>query len=202
MLLTLINTALSKYFAGDPETASELQTLEGKKLVLALTDLKKEFLVCPAHSSVVVTHYDQAAGHEITATVRTNAMALLRLGLGANYQAMLKDASLTIDGDAEFANQLRMIFMQVDIDFEEIAANYVGDGLAYQLATIARRARSYQQRSARNFCLDVREYLQEESRITPTRVEVERFLDEVDHLDADIERLEARIRNLLKISGA
>jgi ubiquinone biosynthesis protein UbiJ len=44
----------------------------------------------------------------------------------------------------------------------------------------------------------VSEYLQEESRITPTKIEVERFLNAVDALDADIERLEARTSRLMQ----
>ena len=123
---------------------------------------------------------------------------MLRLGLGADYQSMLNSGVLKIEGDVELANQLRAIFMRVDIDWEEVASKCVGDSLAYQLGVFARRAKNYQLRSVENLRLDVSEYLQEESRITPTKVEIEKFLNDVDELDADIERLEAHTRRLVE----
>jgi ubiquinone biosynthesis protein UbiJ len=42
----------------------------------------------------------------------------------------------------------------------------------------------------------VAEYLQEEGRDVPTRVEVDEFLEDVDRLRDDTERLEARLSRL------
>ena len=199
MLLKLINNSIKKYFDSDPEVAAQLHELEGHQLLLELTDLKKEFLITPIDSSIIVTEYqNDEAVKEITTTIHANVITFLRLALGADYQSMLNDATLKIDGDVELANRLRTIFTKVDIDWEEVASKYVGDSLAYQLCIVARRTKSYKQRSFENFRLDVSEYLQEESRIVPTRVEIERFLNDVDTLDADIDRLEARLRRLGK----
>ncbi|MCZ6565269.1 MAG: SCP2 sterol-binding domain-containing protein [Gammaproteobacteria bacterium] len=202
MLLKFINNSLQKYFDSDPEVALQLHELENQYLVLTLTDVNKTFLISAIHSSIIVAEYeddeDDEDMQEITTTIYTNVIALLRLGLGANYQSMLNDHALRIEGDAGLANQLRTIFMSIDIDWEEVASKYVGDPLAYQLGTFVRRAKTYKQRSVENFRLDVSEYLQEESRITPTKIEVERFLNAVDALDADIERLEARTSRLMQ----
>lgn len=200
MLLKFINNSIKKYFDSDPEVADQLHELEGQQLLLKLTELKKEFLITPIDSSIIVTEYqDNEAIKEITTTIHANVITLLRLALGADYQSMLNDATLKIDGDVELANRLRTIFIKVDIDWEEVASKYVGDSLAYQLGVVARRTKSYKQRSVENFRLDVSEYLQEESRIVPTRVEIERFLNDVDTLDADIDRLEARMRRLVEV---
>ena len=43
---------------------------------------------------------------------------------------------------------------------------------------------------------NVVEFLQEEGRDVPTRVEVEEFLEGVDHLRDDADRLEARLTRL------
>ena len=199
MLLKFINNSLKQYFNSDPEVAAQLQDLADQYLLLKLTDVKKQFLITPTDSSIVVTEYKNGKDkNEITTTIHSNVIALLRLGLGADYQSMLNSGVLKIEGDVELANQLRAIFMRVDIDWEEVASKYVGDSLAYQLGVFARRAKNYQLRSVENLRLDVSEYLQEESRITPTKVEIEKFLNDVDELDADIERLEARTRRLVE----
>ena len=204
MLLNFINNALQKYFASDVEIAQQLSAYEGKVLLIKLTDLKKEFIVIPQQSTIVVSTYNQKddenntneVQENSTTTIQSNVMTLLRLGLGADYQTMLNDGALKIDGDAQFANQLRNIFMQVDIDWEEVSSKYVGDAVAYQLGNFARRIKGYKKRSVENFRLDVSEYIQEESRLAPTKTEVEHFLNDVDVLHADIERLEARMRRL------
>ena len=111
---------------------------------------------------------------------------------------MLKNGDLQIDGDVELALQLREVFMNVEIDWEEVASKYMGDTLAYQLGNFSKQINNYKQRSVENFRLDVSEYLQEESRLVPTKIEIDKFLNDVDQLEADIDRLEARTQRLLQ----
>lgn len=204
MLVEFINSAIQKYFDSDIEIAKQLSEYEGSTLLVKLTDLKQTFIVAPKQSTIVVSVADEnkddsdnfEAENNITATIQANVMTLLRLGMGADYQEMLNDGVLKIDGDAQFANQLRNIFMQVDIDWEEISSKYIGDTFAYQLGNFARRFKSYKKRSVKNFRLDVSEYIQEESRLAPTKTELEHFLNDVDGLHADVERLEARMQRL------
>lgn len=205
MLLKLINNALQKYLDSDPEIAAKLNKFEGQRLLVHLTDIEKEFLVTPIQSGIVVSEHivDEealdAGKPEITTTIHSNIVSLAKMGLGAEYQSMLNSGALKIEGDVEFANQLRSIFMQVDIDWEEIASKYVGDSVAYQVGLFVNRFKNYKKRSVDNFCLDVSEYLQEESRILPTKVELERFMGGVDNLDANVQRLEARVQRLMNL---
>ena len=201
MLLKLINNAVQKYLDSDPEIAAKLNQYEGKKLLVHLNDIDKKFVVTPELSSISVSEYvvdegQEEGQQEFTTTIHSNIISLVRMGLGADYQAMLNNGSLRIEGDLEFANQLRSIFKEVDIDWEEVASKYVGDSVAYQLGVFAKRFGSYGKRSLDNFQMDVSEYLQEESRILPTKVEINRFMSDVDDLDAFVQRLEARIQQL------
>ena len=201
MLLKLINNAVQKYLNSDPEIAAKLNQYEGKKLLVHLNDLDKKFIVTPELSSITVSEHVAAEDQDespqkFTTTIHSNIISLVRMGLGAEYQTMLNNGSLRIEGDVEFANQLRSIFKEVDIDWEEVASKYVGDSVAYQLGMFAKRFRGYGKRSLDNFQMDVSEYLQEESRILPTEVEINRFMSDVDDLDAYVQRLEARIQRL------
>ena len=206
MLLKLINNALKRYLDSDPEIAAKLNKFEGQCLLVHLTDIEKEFLVTPVNEGVVASEHvvSKDASDEselsITTTIHSNIISLARMALGAGYQSMLNSGSLKIEGDVEFANQLRSIFMQVDIDWEEIASKYVGDAAAYQVGLLVNKFKNYKKRSVDNFRLDVSEYLQEESRIVPTKVELDRFMSDVDNLDANVQRLEARIQRLMSMS--
>lgn len=205
MLLKLINNAVQKYLDNDPEIASKLDQYEGKHLLVHLTDINKEFVVTPGASSIAVSEYvvgEDESTQTFTTTIHSNIISLLRIGLGADYQAMINNGSLKLEGDVDFANQLHSIFKEVDIDWEEVASKFVGDSAAYQLGVFAKRFRNYGKRSADNFRMDVSEYLQEESRILPTKVEINRFMSDVDDFDAHVQRIEARIQRLEKISDS
>ena len=203
MLLNLINLALKKYLDSDPEISAKLNTFAGQGLLVHLTDIDKELLVTPVQAGLEVQENKSDEESlddkelEITTTIHSDIVSLARMGLGAEYQSMLSSGALKIEGDVEFANQLRSIFMQVDIDWEDIASQYVGDAVAYQIGLIVGRFKNYKSRSVNNFRLDVSEYLQEESRIVPTKVELDRFMNDVDDLDANVQRLEARMLRLM-----
>lgn len=200
MLLILINNALKKYFDQDAEIAARLQQLENQPLLLKLTDLRKQLLITTSGASISVSEYPvDAVAPPITTTIHANIITLLRIASGADYQSVLHSGDLRIEGAVEPANRLYTIFTQVDIDWEEIASTYMGDALAHQLGNLARGAQSYRRRSIKNLRADLSEYLQEESRMLPAKTEIERFLHNVDVLDADIERLEARVRRLVKV---
>ncbi len=198
MLAKLINCSLKKHFDRDPEVAGQLHALEGKNLTFYLTDLNKEFLVTPGQGSVMVAEHSDHDTSEIAARVHADTMTLLSIACGAQYQPLLENGSVHVQGDLEAVRQMGRIFRAVEIDWEEIAAPYVGDLLAHQFGVWLGRADSYKRRSIKNFLLDVSEYLQEESRVMPARAEIERFLRDSTSLETDIGHLEARIDRLDK----
>ena len=200
MLFKVINNSVKKLFEHDLDSARMLHNIENQNLLLKLTDIKKEFLITPGTSTIVISEFiNDESEVEPDAIVYATVLMLLRLALGGDYQTMLNDGTLHIEGDVELANQLRVLYKNIDIDWEEIASKYVGDAAAYQMGVFSRRIKGYRQKSVENFRLDVSEYLQEESRIVPTKTEIEQFLNSVDALDADIERLEIRTRRLLEM---
>ena len=200
MLFKVINNSVKKLFEHDLDSARMLHNIENQNLLLKLTDIKKEFLITPGTSTIVISEFiNDESEAEPDAIVYATVLMLLRLALGGDYQTMLNDGTLHIEGDVELANQLRVLYKNIDIDWEEIASKYVGDAAAYQMGVFSRRIKDYRQKSVENFRLDVSEYLQEESRIVPTKTEIEQFLNSVDALDADIERLEIRTRRLLEM---
>ncbi len=63
-----------------------------------------------------------------------------------------------------------------------------------------RGALDWQRHSVRTLGADVSEYLREESRILASHARVDAFLDAVDVLRADVDRLEVRVRRLQELA--
>jgi ubiquinone biosynthesis protein UbiJ len=92
--------------------------------------------------------------------------------------------------------KMQRILAGLDLDWEEPLARAFGDPLGHELARAARAAFAWQRAALNTAGLNTAEYLKEELRLLPARYEVEAFLDGVDSLRADLDRLEARIRRL------
>ena len=73
-------------------------------------------------------------------------------------------------------------------------SRYVGDAAAHQIGNAVRDLMSWGRDAAERLSKDLAEYLQYESRDLPPRHEVQDFLNNVDKLRDDAERLAARLQ--------
>jgi len=103
---------------------------------------------------------------------------------------------VTIEGDVETGQAFKAILDEMDIDWEEQLSRLTGDVMAHQLGNTARRAAGVLRDGRRTLERDIGEYLQEELRVLPTRIEAENFSADVSRLRMDTDRLAARIKRL------
>jgi ubiquinone biosynthesis protein UbiJ len=85
---------------------------------------------------------------------------------------------------------------EVNIDWEELASRAVGDVMAHQLGQMARSSKAWLDDTAHAMRLNTQEYLQEEARLVPAEAELKAYLDAVDELRMDVDRFEARLKQL------
>ena len=91
---------------------------------------------------------------------------------------------------------MRHILDELDIDWEEQLSRLTGDVVAHQLGNLARRGRHVLRHGLNTLEQDIGEYLQEELRVLPTRIETENFSSDVTRISMDVERLAARVKRL------
>ena len=95
--------------------------------------------------------------------------------------------------DAKIAQVFQTLFEAARPDFGEELSRVTGDVAAHRIAGFARGAFAFGQRAHDTFAQNLAEYLTEESRDLPARLEVDEFLAEVDRLREATDRLEARV---------
>jgi ubiquinone biosynthesis protein UbiJ len=137
------------------------------------------------------TDYDGEPDILISGSLFTLARMAGESGLGA-----LRDGSLELTGDAHRAEQFQRMLAFAKPDFEEELSNMVGDAAAHRVGAMFRGIGKWGRDARSTMGANIREYLQEESRDTPSRYEVERFTEQVGDLRDDVERLAARIERL------
>lgn len=192
-LLAAVETAFNRYLALDPENAANLCRLQGKVIEIELRGVWRRLFLLPQTDSVMVLgDYEGDAD----ATISGSPLALMAMHHPGNRSRSLFSGEVEIRGDAGIGQALQRILDDMDIDWEEMLSRYTGDVVAHQLGNLVRGANGWLRRSAGVLEQDVGEYLQEEARSLPPRLEVRDFMDDVDAARSDVDRLEARVKRL------
>ncbi len=190
--LTALETAINAYLRLDPETLERLGRLQDKVIAIELKGLDITFYALPGRYGLrLQPHWED----EVDTTISGTPLAFSRLGLGDSSQALFS-GDVTIKGDVETGQRFKRILDEMDIDWEEQLSRFTGDVIAHRTGDLIRDGLRWGRRVVESLRQDVSEYLQEESRILPSRAEATAFMDEVDRLRDDVERLEARVKRL------
>lgn len=188
-----IEAACNGALALDPEIRARLGMLAGKIVAVELQGLDLRLYLLPhRHGVQVLSVYEG----EPDVLLRGAPLALLRLAVSAAPSDELFAGGVEVRGDAATGQTFQDILRAVRIDWEELLARVAGDDVAHQTGRAARAAGAQARHMARTLEADAGEYLTEEAELLANRHELNGFLDAVDALRGDADRLEARLRRL------
>ena len=191
--MLLVETAINRYLALDPEMLNKMEEFSGKVIKLETIGLNKTLYMLPDSRGIRVrTEYEG----EADTTLRGTPISLFKMGLAANAAKLLLKGEVEISGDTRLGHQFKNMFSQMDIDWSEPLANLLGDTVAYQLQQSGKKLGGWGKNTMESVSRSVSEYLQEESRDLVTETELNNFNDEVDQLRNDVDRLQAKINAL------
>lgn len=185
----LLEQAINRYLALDPDAKNNLSSLDGKVVELRLrAPAIRIYLVFSLKHVAVQEHYSDEVDVVITSSVRG------LLSMARSSDAWRQEVEL--QGDSEMATAVHQLFTKLDIDWEEHLSQLCGDVLARKISNVARGAWQWRKQVHSSFQQSCTEYLQEELAVVPTRSELEAFYTEVAELRNAVERAEARIQVL------
>lgn len=188
-----LDAAINRYLALDPEACARLGKLEGRIIALELRGLDTTICLRIHTTGISVVQTPDTVPDTI---LRGTPFGMLRLALGSNAASTLFSGTVEIEGDVDTGQAFKSLLDDVDIDWEEQLSGLTGDIIAHQLGNLARMAGGWLQHARTTLEQDLSEYLQEELRVVPTRIEIDNFCADVDRLVMDLDRMEARIRRL------
>lgn len=192
-LLAAAEGTINAVLALDPEGAARLGSVQGRVLLVELDGFGTRIYVVPGESGLLLSGAYEA---EPDCTVRGSPAALLRMAMAEHREDSVFEGAVQIDGDNRVAQALGEVFQGLDIDWEEQLSKLIGDTLAHRIMRQARAGERWARQSGDTLTRDAREWLQEEGRILPTDDEMQAFLDGVDSIRDDVERLAARVERL------
>ncbi len=191
MVTELIEAVINRIVRLDPEAVPKLSALAGKVICVEISGTDRRWCLEVTERGLSLAAEDAHAD----VTLEGSALAFGRLLFGDRLAAV-RDQTLRIQGDVETGQAFQRIFKEFEVDMEDQLAAYVGDVAAYRLNTGARQLRDWSAQVRTNVAHTVAETLQEEHGVLAPTSRVRRFVDEVDNLRSEVERLEQRIARL------
>lgn len=197
LLLETLQSAINRLLIYDPDSRMALAQLEGRVIAIEVTEPALRLYLLPGHTGVELSA-EQPASVDVTISGRGSALlAMITRGENSNSS----QGHVEIRGDVHLAQRVQYILKSINIDWEEFLSQYVGDMAAHRLGRMGREMRGYLGSAGRSLAMQFSEYLRYEQNLLPARHEVDRFIEEVDALRDDVERVQARLKRLEQKRG-
>ncbi len=187
-----INLALSV----DPAAASKLKPLDQCILEIHLRSLQRSLFFKAVNGSVKLVGPEQGAHVTLSGTT----LAFLKLAAQRDANNLFKSRDLSMSGDAVRAQQIQTFARNIDLDWEALLADIIGDVPAHLLSSTLKQSVTWSRHISQSFMRDLEEFVKYEVRMLPGKAIAASQFDAIDQLRLATDRLDARIRNLLKRS--
>ena len=186
-----INRALSLA----PLGGEELTPFEDEMFALHCTAPQFELYLYPGRNSVRL-----AGIHEgpVTTSIRGEASDFTELASSQDPAATLINGALELEGDSAPLIELQKVLSNLDIDWEAPLVDTLGDVAGHQLAEVLRIGFSWGSKAVNSLTRQLEEFIHEEARLSPPRLELEDFYADVRDLGQHVERLQMRAQRLRK----
>lgn len=201
ILHAIAETVVNPLVKLDVNSAERLSKLRGKRLIVFLDELS--WPVELAFEGEISIHefsmdWQQASEHDAENECR------LKLSLGTlnelkdsrQITRLIREHKLDLEGDIHVAQKVSALFQELDIDWEEVLSDKIGDVAAHQLLKSIKRAKSHMQKQAFMFNDTLAAFLIDEKQLAAHRLQVIDFSDQVTDVRDAAERLSARIQQL------
>lgn len=193
LLLNTIENALNAYLLSDEHSNVRLKKLSGKSISILLMPFKLNFICHFTNTHVSITINDTTTPHT---SIKGTPLQLFGALVDKNNRRHFFADDVSIEGDAECAQQVIELFDNVHIDWEEQTSRLIGDVPAYKLNKLTSNIKSWLGKNMAQCSQDINDYLHEEADWFPVRADLEEFFTDIDNLRMDTDRLVSRLDQL------
>jgi ubiquinone biosynthesis accessory factor UbiJ len=192
MIQTLLNSAASlinQALQFNPKAKGYLAKLEGASIQITIENISV-FLLVDAQALLLSTTYP----FEPNTIIRGPILAFVTL-MKSKSPRKAANLGLSIAGDLDIGESLQNLFLDLNLDWEEWLAGWLGDNYAYKIGDMVRTTHHKGQEVVQQLAKSTGEYMQK-AHLLPTPEETQGFLNQVDNLRMSVDRLEARLQRL------
>lgn len=192
-VLPQIARAIARLLEFDTETRDALGRMSGRVIAVDVVGFERSVYLLPqAQGLGIRLHHDG----EVHVRIRGSVPGFVELARSRARDEPLPAGTVEIVGDLSTAQQVQSLIGRIDVDWEEAASRLIGDTAARKLGVLLHGLRRWAGAGAEAMAMNFSEYLRYEIETVPERTAVEGFMQGVDALRADADRLAERVRLL------
>lgn len=189
LVTAVVETSLNTLLKQDSESQRRLARLKGKVLRVRLTDINKQLVFVFSQQIDVLAAFEGDADCELALAISVAP----QLKDKANLTSLIKQDKLHLEGDIDVAQQFSNLLNGLNPDIAEWLSHYSGDVVAHTLVRGAQQGLAFIKQVTERNQRYVGELVVEEWRLAPGALEVAYFADQVDEVQSQASRLQARI---------
>ncbi|MFT6406666.1 MAG: ubiquinone biosynthesis protein UbiJ [Arenicella sp.] len=193
MLLDLFELASNKTLEHDPQTLERLAKLQGKTMTLKIKSIGQSLSITPYQEGLEFSHEAPA---KVDVTLSATLGAMIKISRDGMDNAELEPGELEIAGDPIVGQRFAQVIAELNIDWEALLAEHIGDSPAKAVTYAAGQAKVFAGESKVKLKEFLNTLIKDDMQLVADKAEVEGYLDEVDIIRADVDRLNARLERL------
>jgi len=109
-----------------------------------------------------------------------------------------KKNGITVKGNLDLANEFSKVIENIEWEMEEDLSRFIGDIPAGEITKISKIVLKQTKKNIINLTENFIEYWQEENKILAKNDDLKTFNSNVDSLEEDVDRMEAKMNNYIK----
>ncbi len=196
--LAAVEAVLNRALRLSPGGTEALAGLDGKVFALHCTAPQLDAYLQPTANGVRLMGAWQG---DVTTSLRGPAAEFTALATADDPAAALINGGLELHGDSSSLIELQKIIAGLDPDWEAPLVDTLGDVAGHQLAEMLRGGFRWGRQAGQGLTRQLSDFIREEARLTPPRLELEDFYRDVQDLNLRVERLGSRIARLRRRIG-
>ncbi len=189
--LTVIESAWNAVIRARPALQEQADVLNGRVVKITLKGLERSFFVLVDEGRLQLQGDWQG-----NADACISGTPLAFVALRAGEEATLFRGDVTIDGDAQVGREFRKLLDAIAAHWEAPLAGLVGEESAQKVKVAWQAFSDWGGQTLLTFARDFAGYMKGEAQLLVDREAVARFVDDVDTLRSDVDRLVARVQRL------
>jgi len=192
-----IERAINAALTTDPGAQKHLRRLKDCVFEVHVSSAKQSFLFGvksndqkgSLNHQVVVLSSQQT----ISVQLKGSALSLLKLAFYQDKNTLFKNQEVQINGDAVRIQQIQAFMHSLNLDWEGLLANFVGDVPAHFLGSSVRSSINWGKKLSLSLVRDIEEFVKFELRLFPNKSLTKKQFLAIDKLYQATENLEKRL---------
>ena len=188
MIIEKINKFISLAIENSNLEKQDFQSLAGKNIVIILSNTSTVINIKILDEDIILKESNE---EEVDLTLEGSPIAFINY-----FNNLDTDSSIKISGVASLAENFSNLVEKINIDWEQIIADYTNDDIAYYSIKISESLKEKSNEVKESFVRNLKEYIRDETDIIPSKESISSYISDVDKLRNKIEMIDAKLKRV------